>query len=129
MAKNYLEDREGYIKNCQNNKSTENPVRIKNRAYGNLVKWYKAFELNKTEAENFLRPLIENPDDNYSVACWASAHALGLGILTKEAINLLEEILEKWKNNELKTLEARWNHISAEALLEQYHNGEKIRFY
>ena len=102
MAKNYLEDREGYIKNCQNNTCTENPARIKNRAYGNLVKWYKAFELNKTEAENFLRPLIENPDDNYSVACWASAHALGLGILTKEAINLLEEILKKMEKQRIK---------------------------
>ena len=129
MSKNYLDDKDGYIKNCLNNTSTENPARVKNRAYGNLVKLYKAFELNKTEAENFLRPLIENPDENYSVACWASAHALGLGILTKEAVCLLEEILKKYENNELKTLEARWNCISAEALLKRYHNGEKIRFY
>ena len=129
MSKNYLDDKDGYIKNCLNNTSTENPARVKNRAYGNLVKWYKAFELNKTEAENFLRPLIENPDENYSVACWASAHALGLGILTKEAVCLLEEILKKYENNELKTLEARWNCISAEALLKRCHNGEKIRFY
>lgn len=129
MRKNYLNDKDGYIKNCLFNTSTEKPARVKNRAYGNLVKWYKAFELNKTEAENFLRPLIENPDENYSVACWASAHALGLGILTKEAVSLLEEILIKWKKTELKTLEARLNHISAEALLQQYHNGEEIRFY
>ncbi len=29
MAKNYLEDKEGYIKNCRNNKSTENSARKK----------------------------------------------------------------------------------------------------
>ena len=40
-----------------------------------------------------------------------------------------DDILKKYENNELKTLEARWNCISAEALLEQYHNGEEIRFY
>lgn len=129
MAKDYLKDREGYVKNCLKNKNTELPARIKNRAYNNLVKWYKAFEADLPRAEEFLRPLIENPDENYSVACWASAHALGLGILTDEAVALLQEIMTKWRNNELKTLEARWNHISAEELLRRHFVGEKTTFY
>lgn len=129
MAKDYLTDREGYIKNCLTNKNTELPAHKKNRAYNNLLKWYKTFEADLPRAEEFLRPLIENPDENYSVACWASAHALGLGILTDEAVTLLQEIMTKWEHDELKTLEARWNHISAEELLRRHYAGEKTKFY
>ena len=93
-----------------------------------MLKWYRAFENNLPEAEEFLRPLILNPDENYSVACWASAHAFGLGILTKESVNLFEEILTNYENDELKTLEARWNHISAEVFLDRYKKGEKTKF-
>lgn len=129
MSKNLLDDKSGYIKYALMNCNPDSSSKQANYAYKKLTNYYKAFEKNLPSAETFLKSLIEQPDENFSVLQWACAHALGLGVLTDEAVSSLSKIIEEGKNDNLKTLESRWNSIAAEQLLKKHNDGEKIFFY
>jgi hypothetical protein len=64
--------------------------KIGNKAAKKLIKIYKLMEKNDFLANSMLDVLLN--DDHINVKICASAHALGLGIKTNEAIAILKEV-------------------------------------
>lgn len=90
-----------------------------NKAVKKLTKIYKLMELNTHLAIQMLDVLLN--DDTINVKCWASAHALGLGINTSEAISILKEISTTDNLGILR--------FSAEMTLKVYNERGYLKFY